>query len=50
MAVRLSKAFDRTPEGWLHLQRQYDLAQINQKADHIQVARFARSEPDPMPT
>ncbi len=46
MAVRLSKAFGRTPEGWLQLQMQYDLAQISQKAEQIQVSPFVRSEPD----
>ncbi len=49
MAVRLSKAFGRTPEGWLQLQMQYDLAQIKQKAEQIQVMPFARSEPEFMP-
>ena len=44
MAVRLSKAFGRTPEGWLQLQMQYDLAQVNQRIDGIQVTRFERSE------
>ncbi len=28
MAIRLSKAFGRSPEGWLALQSSYDLAQI----------------------
>jgi plasmid maintenance system antidote protein VapI len=49
MAVRLSKAFGRTPEGWLQLQMQYDLAQISQKAEQIQVSPFGRSEPDLIP-
>jgi addiction module HigA family antidote len=49
MAVRLSGAFGRTPEGWLQLQMQYDLAQISQKAELIQVTRFARPQPDLMP-
>ena len=40
MAVRLSKAFGRTPEGWLQLQMHYDLAQVNQRVDGIQVTPF----------
>jgi addiction module HigA family antidote len=36
MAVRLSKAFGRSPEGWLRLQAQYDLAQIKK----VRVKRF----------
>lgn len=49
MAVRLSKAFGRTPEGWLQLQMQYDLAQINQQADRIQVTSFTQSDPEFVP-
>ena len=37
LAVRLSKAFGRSPEGWLRLQMQFDLAQITRRADDIQV-------------
>ena len=48
MAVRLSKAFGRTPEGWLQLQMSYDLAQINQQSDRIQVTRFGRPEAELM--
>lgn len=33
MALCLSKVFGRTPEGWLKLQLQYDLWQIEQKVD-----------------
>ncbi len=33
MAARLSKAFGRTPEAWLRLQMQFDLAQIRQRTD-----------------
>jgi len=33
MALRLSKVFGRTPEGWLRLQFQYDLWQIRQNVD-----------------
>ena len=40
MAIRLSKAFGRTPEGWLQLQMHYDLAQVSQRIDGIQVTGF----------
>ena len=50
MAVRLFNAFGRTPQGgWLQLQMQYDLAQISQKAEQIQVSPFVRSKPDLWP-
>lgn len=44
MAVRLSKAFGRTAESWLQLQMQYDLAQIRQQGEHIQVTPFVLPE------
>jgi addiction module HigA family antidote len=40
MAVRLSKAFGGSAESWLKQQVQYDLAQIQEKADTIEVKRF----------
>ena len=33
MALRLSKVFGRSPEGWLKLQLQHDLWQTQQKVD-----------------
>ena len=33
MALRLSKVFGRSPEGWLKLQLQYDLWKIQNKVD-----------------
>lgn len=33
MALRLSKAFNTTPEFWLHAQENYDLAQARKKVD-----------------
>ena len=33
MALRLSKIFGRSPEGWLKLQLQYDLWQTKQRVD-----------------
>ena len=44
MAIRLSKAFGRSPESWLLLQVQYDLAQIEAKADQIGVERYRQPE------
>ncbi|MBF0482043.1 MAG: HigA family addiction module antidote protein [Desulfovibrionaceae bacterium] len=40
MAIRLSKAFGSTPETWLRLQLQCDLAKAEKKADAIKVTRF----------
>jgi addiction module HigA family antidote len=41
MALRLSKAFGRSPESWLQLQNQYDLAQVIAKVGNVEVKRFA---------
>jgi len=43
MAVRLSKAFGSSPELWLGLQSDYDLARLRTKAGRIKVQRFAHS-------
>ena len=43
MAIRLSKAFGRTPEGWLALQMQYDLWQAERKARTISVKRMTKA-------
>lgn len=40
MAVRLSKAFGGSAESWLRQQMLYDLAQVQKKADSINVRRF----------
>ena len=40
MAIRLSKAFGRTPEGWLALQMQYDLWHTGQRVGDIAVKRM----------
>ena len=40
MAVRLSKAFGGSVESWLTQQMQYDLAQIQSRADEINVQRY----------
>jgi addiction module HigA family antidote len=41
MAIRLSKAFGRSPESWLQLQLQYDLWQAQQRSETIKVKHFA---------
>ena len=40
MAARLSKAFGRTPDAWLQLQMHFDLAQIRQRTDELNVRPF----------
>lgn len=40
MAIRLAKAFGGLPETWLKLQHAYDLAQIAQKAETIDVTPY----------
>jgi addiction module HigA family antidote len=41
MALRLSIAFDTTPESWMNQQVQYDLWQAEQKRDQLKVKRLA---------
>ncbi len=41
MALRLSKVFGRTPEGWLKLQLQYDLWKAKQNIDIDNLERIA---------
>ena len=41
MALRLSKVFGRTPEGWLRLQIQFDLSKTEQSVD---IRRLKRAE------
>lgn len=41
MAVRLSLAFDTTPESWLHQQVQYDLWHARRSLKGIRVKRLA---------
>lgn len=40
MALRLSKAFDTTPESWLNQQMQYDLWQAKQNIGDLNVQRL----------
>jgi antitoxin HigA-1 len=42
MAIRLSKAFGSSPETWLRMQLDYDLAQARQREGRIQVKRVQR--------
>ena len=41
MAIRLTKAFDTTPESWMNQQMQYDLWQAKNSAVDIKVKRLA---------
>jgi addiction module HigA family antidote len=41
MAIRLSKAFGGTPQGWLALQSYYDLAQALARDTHPEIQPFA---------
>jgi addiction module HigA family antidote len=40
MALRLSKVFGRTPEGWLRLQLQFDLSKTEQSVDIRRLKRI----------
>ena len=40
MAVRLSKGFGSTPETWLRIKMNFDLALVQQAAKDIRVRRF----------
>ena len=44
MAYRLSKAFGRTPESWLNLQTLYDLAQVRERAEQLEIEAFFQPE------
>ena len=41
MAIRLGKAFDTTPESWMHQQMQYDLWQAQQSLGDPNVRKLA---------
>jgi addiction module HigA family antidote len=40
MAIRLSKAFGSTPESWLQMQVNYDLAEARRHESKIRVQRY----------
>jgi addiction module HigA family antidote len=42
MAIRLSLAFGRSPESWLQLQMQYELAQARRQAENLEVRSFVQ--------
>lgn len=44
MAIRLSKAFGSSPEVWLGMQLEYDLAQAEKKARCIKVGRIEHKQ------
>ncbi len=44
MAIRLSKAFGSSPEVWLGLQMDYDLAQAEKKASLIKVKKVKKAK------
>jgi addiction module HigA family antidote len=46
MAIRLSKAFGGSPDVWLSMQMEFDLAQAEKKASKIHVSRIV---PNPVP-
>jgi addiction module HigA family antidote len=43
MAVRLSKAFGSSPETWLGMQADYNLAEVLRHEDEIKVERVVRT-------
>ncbi|MFI5023614.1 MAG: HigA family addiction module antitoxin [Alphaproteobacteria bacterium] len=47
MAIRLSKAFGSSPETWLGMQLDYDLAQAKLHEGDIRVARVRRARSAP---
>ena len=44
MSIRLSKAFGSSPEVWLGLQMEYDLAQAEKGAGRIKVERIEQKQ------
>ncbi len=47
MAIRLSKAFGSSPETWLKMQLDYDLAQARKREVEIHVNRVQRPQEQP---
>jgi addiction module HigA family antidote len=45
MAIRLSKAFGSSPETWLGMQLDYDLAQARRRAGEMRVSRIRAARP-----
>ena len=44
MSIRLSKAFGSSPEVWLGMQMEYDLAEAEKNADQIKVERVTQKQ------
>jgi len=44
MSIRLSKAFGSSPEVWLGMQMEYDLAEAGKNADQIKIERVAQKQ------
>ncbi|MFZ5864012.1 MAG: HigA family addiction module antitoxin [Nitrospirota bacterium] len=44
MSIRLSKAFGSSPEVWLGLQMEYDLAEAKKSANRIKVRRITAGD------
>ena len=44
MSIRLSKAFGSSPEVWLGMQMEYDLAEAEKNADQIKVEKVAQKQ------
>jgi addiction module HigA family antidote len=44
MAFRLEQAFGSTADGWMHMQVNYDLAQVRARSASIKVERLAPRE------
>jgi antitoxin HigA-1 len=49
MAVRLSKAFGSSPETWLGMQLDYELAQVRRRAGQIRVRRVREPQRERLP-
>ncbi len=47
MAIRLSKAFGSTPEVWLGLQLDYDLARASKSAARLKISRIEAQDAAP---
>lgn len=46
LAVRIDMAFGGNPRVWLHLQADYDLAQVQAGAQAVQIERLDAAEPE----
>ena len=44
MAIRLAKAFDTSPESWMHQQVQYDLWEAEQHAKNLKIKKLRENQ------